>query len=110
MNILRSLSQVREIIYISKLVSKQLCIEATGYRRDIAPSTLAEIWNDKVVSHLNLVRAVFTWLSQNQNQSKYTSQPKGVVKSKPKPKPIPLDSQVKTALTSIEVVIRKAYN
>ena len=28
-------------------------------------------------------RAVFTWLSENQNQSKYTSQPKGVVKPKP---------------------------
>ena len=45
-------------------------------------------------------RAVFTWLSYNQNQSKYTSQPKGVAKPKPKPKPkpIPFDSQVKTAL------------
>ena len=46
------------------------------------------------------VRAVFTWLSQNQNQSKYTSQPKGVVKPQPKPKPIPFNSQLKTALSA----------
>ena len=38
---------------------------------------------------------------KTKTKSKYTSQPKGVVKPKPKPKPkpIPFDSQVKTALS-----------
>ena len=54
---------------------------------------------DEKRTECSLFRAVFTWLSKNQNQSKYTSQPKGVVKPKPKPKPIPFDSQVKTALS-----------
>ena len=100
---------IRNACFNLEGLNRSSCLSKAGILTLDRP--LERLWSRRwtfLVPNANCMnRAVFTWLSENQNQSKYTSQPKGVVKPKPKPKPkpIPFYSQVKTALTGNKATI-----